>query len=289
MDMSGDYQEIDLRDIVNTLLKHKKAIAAVTAAAAIAALAASFALPKVFEIKTALEVGVIVAPGTQEALESSVQLQEKINNDVYGHIVRRELEIAEKDYPKIKVENLKDTAAIFISANSSNIDQTKTILAKINSLILTEHRQKLEIAKKEFEARIEIEERNIKRLQNKIESLGQEKTAIEGKILVLQALPITGRDAGTQFALFDNKEQLEKKVQEIEDTYQAVNSGQALINSLRRQIDQSKATAVIQEPSVSERAVSPRPLLNAVLAAVLGLFVAIFGVFIVEWWKGGKV
>ncbi len=280
-----EYEEIDLRELAEVLMRRKRVIFAVVLVAVVAALAVSFALPKNYEIRTALEIGTIVGSEARQALEDSVQLQEKIDNDVYGHIARRELEIAEQDYPKIKVDNLKDTNTIFVSTESSKTDEAQKIFEKINALILSEHEQKLEIAKKESEARIEIEKKNIERLQNKIASLDQEKNAIEGKILVLQTLPITNRDAGTQFALFDNKEQLENKIQEIEGIHQAINSSQAFINSLQMQIDQSKMTAIIQEPSVSERPVSPRPLLNAVLAAVLGLFVGIFGVLISEWWR----
>lgn len=282
-------EEVDLRELIQVLIRGKRVIFAVVLVAAIAALAINAILPKVYEVKTALEIGTIVTVDAQEALENSIQLQGKIDNDVYGYIARRELQISEYDYPKIKVNNLKDTNTIFISTQSPKIEDTKKIFSRINALILADHGQKLEIAKKEFKSRIEIEEKNIERLRNKIQSLEQEKTAIEGKIAVLQGLSIANRDVGTQFALFDNKEQLENKIQEIESTYQIINSDYVLINSLQRQIDQSKATVVIQEPSISEEPVSPRPLLYTGLAAMLGFFIGIFWVLISEWWNKGRI
>ncbi len=283
-----DSDEIDLRELAGVLMRRKKTIFGIVLAAVIGALVISIALPKAYEIKTALEIGVIVTPETNEAIESSVQLQEKIEKDVYGNIVRQELKISEQDYPKIKVENLKDTNAVFVSTRSSRVDEAKKIFQAINALILADHAQKLEVVKKKSETRIKIEEKNIERLQNKIQSLEREKNAVEGRVAVLQTLPITSRDAGTQFALFDNKEQFENKIQEIENTYQQINSSEAFINSLQTTINQSKMTEVIREPLASEKPVSPRPLLNAVLAAVLGLFVGIFGALIAEWWNNTK-
>ena len=155
-----EYEEIDLRELAEVLMRRKRVIFAVVLVAVVAALAVSFALPKNYEIRTALEIGTIVGSEARQALEDSVQLQEKIDNDVYGHIARRELEIAEQDYPKIKVDNLKDTNTIFVSTESSKTDEAQKIFEKINALILSEHEQKLEIAKKESEARIEIEKKN---------------------------------------------------------------------------------------------------------------------------------
>lgn len=276
--------EIDLRGLAEVLMRRKKMIFGIVLAAMIGASAVNFVSPKVYEIKTALEIGMIADSTASQTIEDSVQLQEKIDNDVYGYIARRELQISEYDYPKIKVNNLKDTNTIFISTQSSKIDEAKKIFEKINELILIDHMEKLEVAKKEFEARIEIEEKNIERLKNKTQSLEREKAAIENKIASLQAISFTNRDAGTQFALFDNQQQLENKIQEIETTYQQINSSDVLINSLHRQIDQSKMTEVIQEPLTSEEPVSPRVLLNMILAAIMGLFVAIFWVLIAEWW-----
>lgn len=286
--------EIDLRQVAETLMRRKKVIFGVALAALIAAFVVSLILPKTYEIKTALEIGEIVTSleigeivtsDTKEVIENPAQLQGKIEQDLYGPVVRQELDIGEQDYPKIKVDNLKDTNTIFISASSSRVDETKKIFEKVNESILNDHEGKLGIAKKESESRIEIEEKNIERLQNKIQSLEQEKTAIEGKIAVLQGLSIANRDAGIQFALFDNKEQLENKIQEVESLYQAINSSQAFINSLQRQIEQSKATAVIQEVSVSEKPVSPRPLFNVILATILGLFAGILWVLANDWWN----
>ena len=48
---------------------------------------------------------------------------------------------------------------------------------------------------------------------------------------------------------------------------------------------QIKDTAIVSGPVVSQAPVSPRILLNTVLAALLGFFFGIFWAFGAEWWK----
>lgn len=281
-------EEIDLRQLAEVLLRRKKLIFGITLAAAIVALVASFVLPKGYEIKTVLEIGTIDVSGAPETLESSAQLKEKIGYGVYSTIVCREMQISQREFPKIKVENSKDTNIIFFSTESTELEKTKIIFEKINELILAGHIQKFEVANKDLYVQIEIKKKDTERLQKKAQSLEREKLAIESKIASLQLLPITIRDTGTQFALYDNQQQLEDKIQEIENTYQGINSNEAVISSLQKRIEQSKMTKVIQAPLASENPVSSKMLLNTVLAAVLGFFFGIFWVLVAEWWNNSK-
>ena len=276
-----EYDEIDLMDYVKVLLKRKWLILAIFLSAAIVAEVFSFLMPKVYKIDTALEVG--QAAGVP--IEDPGQVVEKIKGDVYGIFVRGKLGIPEEKYPKIKTENLKDTRLISLAIESAEPQQAKNILEEINNLILAEQQEKIKVKKGLLENNIEVAKKDIERIKAKIGFLEEERKNLEAKIEALQKILPYQQDPGTQFALFDTKEKLEQKKQEIENRYLEINSLENQINSLQGQIEDIRPTQVIKSPTVSASPIKPRPLLNIVIAAVLGLFIGVFLAFFQEWWE----
>ena len=322
-----EYDEIDLMDYVKVLLKRKWLILAIFLGAAMVAGVFSFLMPKVYKIDTALEIG--QAAGVP--IEDPGQVVEKIKGDVYGIFAREKLGIPEKKYPKIKTENLKDTRLISLAIESAEPQQAKNILEEINNLILAEHQEKIKTKKELIEQDIKTTEEkiklvesdiektknktqpideDIKRIENKINNAEEEKSNLEAKVEALERVLVYEQTPGTQFALFDTKEKLANKKQEIEDLYLTINllrrskedldvqvnslktnieSLNAQINSLRASLDEIKPTQVVKSPTVSASPIKPRPLLNIVIAAVLGLFIGVFLAFFQEWWGKSKV
>ena len=322
-----EYDEIDLMDYVKVLLKRKWLILAIFLGAAMVVGVFSFLMPKVYKIDTALEIG--QAAGVP--IEDPGQVVEKIKGDVYGIFVRGKLGIPEEKYPKIKTENLKDTRLISLAIESAEPQQAKNILEGINNLILAEQQEKIKTKKELIEQDIktteekiklvesDIEktknktqpiEEDIKRIENKINNAEEEKSNLEAKVEALEKILVYEQTPGTQFALFDTKEKLANKKQEMEDLYLTINllrrskedldvqvnslktnieSLNAQINSLRASLDEIKPTQVVKSPTVSASPIKPRPLLNIVIAAVLGLFIGVFLAFFQEWWEKNKV
>ena len=346
-----EYEEIDLMDYVKVILKRKWLILVIFFGAAIAAGIFSFLMPKVYKIDTSLEVGQIAG----EAVEVPGQVVEKIKSDVYGIFVREKLQIPEEKYPKIKIENPKDTNLITLVIESAKPPESKNILEAINNLILAEHQEKIKTKKELIGQDIETTEDKIKlvesdiekttnkikitesdiektknkikplesdieRIENKIVFVEEEKENLEAKIDALQKVLPYQQDPGTQFALFDTKEKLANKKQEIEDLYSRINSLKidienlnlainslertkddynsqinslktnieslnAQINALRASLGEIKPTQAIKSPTVSESPIKPNKKLNIVIAAVLGLFVGVFLAFFQEWWE----
>ena len=225
-----EYEEIDLMDYVKVILKRKWLILAVFFGAAIVAGVFSFLMPKVYKIDTSLEVGQIAG----EAVEVPGQVVEKIKSDVYGIFVREKLQIPEEKYPKIKIENPKDTNLITLVIESAKPPESKNILEAINNLIIAEHQEKIKTKKeligqdiKTTEDKIKLVEsdiektknkiepinEDIKRIENKIANAEEEKTNLEAKVDALQKVLPYQQDPGTQFALFDTKEKLANKKQ----------------------------------------------------------------------------
>ena len=341
--------EINLMDYVKVILKRKRLILGLFFGAAIAAGVFSFILPKVYKIDTSLEIGQIAGA----VMESPGQVVEKIDGDVYGIFVREKLKIPEIEYPKIKVENPKNTRLVKVAIESSKPEKAKNILEEVNNLILDEHQEIIEIQKgllekniKTAEDKIKLVEADIQRIENKIKSTEEdiqttrnkikpvendierinikiagaeeEKESLEAKVSALQQQLIYEQTPGTQFALFDAKEKLANKKQEIEDLYLRINSLKrtiedynlqisslqrkmedynsqinsqkatienlnAQINSLRASLEEIRPTEVVKKPTISEQPVKPKKKLNIVIGGVLGLFIGVFLAFGKEW------
>ena len=293
-----EYEEIDLMDYVKVILHRKWLILGIFFGAVIIAGILSWYLPKVYKIDTFLEVGKI----TGEVIEVPGHVVEKINGDVYGNTVKGKLNISEENWPKITVENQKDTNLIIMEIDSTKPQQAKNILEVMNDLILTEHQEKIKSKKellenniKLLENDIEISKKDIERVKIKISSLEEERKNLEAKVDTLQKILPFQQDLGTQFALFDAKEKLEQKRQEIEDRYLEINSLenqtnslQNQINTLRDQIDNIINTAVIKVPTISTRPIRPRLVLNVIIAGILAIFIGVFLAFFQEWWEKNK-
>ena len=320
-------EEINLMDYIKVLLKRKWLILVVFLIAAIVAGAFSFFVaPKVYKIDTSLEIGGIDG----QIIEEPSQVLGKIEGDVYGIKVREKLGILEGEYPKIKSDNPKATNLISLGIESSNTEKTKNILKEINSLILAEHLEKIKTQKELIEKNIKTAEGKIKltesdigntrnkikpiegdiiRIENKIKYSEEEKENLEAKVEALEKVLVYEQTPGTQFALFDAKEKLANKKQEIEDLFLRINSLKqtkedleigvnslessieslnAQINSLRASLDNVRETKVVKAPTASGAPIKPRPLLNIVIAGVLGIFLGVFWAFGKEWWEKNK-
>ncbi len=327
--IQAEYDEIDLMDYVIVIFKSKWLIFGVFLVAVITAIVLSSVMTKVYKIDTSLEIGVTrkqVAAGLSNLIENPIQIKEKINSDIYGILIRERLG-TEGGYPKTKVGNPKNTSLIQIGIESSNIQRAKNILEEMNNLILAEHEEKIESAKKLIENniktiedkiqlvesdiektknKIEPIESNIERIENKIEHTKEEENNLEAKVEALEKVLVYEQTPGTQFALFDTKEKLANKKQEIESLYLQINSLEitkedldvkinslktniedlnAQINSFKASLDEIKPTKVIKTPTVSKNPIKPRKMLNITIAGVLGIFIGTFLALGKEWWQ----
>ncbi len=318
-----DADEINLMDYVMVILKRKWLVFGIFLIFIIVVGVFSYFTPKIYDIDTSLEIGKI----GKTIIEKPIQVVEKIENNVYKLSVIEKLGI-EGGYSKIKAEYIKNTDLVKIKAKSDNPELSKSILEEMNNLILAEHQEKIDTQKELIESNIEttqdkiqlvendierIEnkikplENDIERIENKIEYSEEEKENLEAKVEALEKVLVYEQTPGTQFALFDTKEKLASKKQEIEDLYSrinyltiniedlnlTVNSSETSIrdlntqiNSLRASLSSVKNTEVIKKPIIS--AIKQRFLLNVTIAGVLGLFVGVFLAFGKEWWQRSK-
>jgi capsular polysaccharide biosynthesis protein len=323
----SQYEEIDLIECIRVILKRKWLILILFLGAMAVAGGLSYSMPKVYKIDTSLEIGSIGG----ETIETPLQLAGDVGNDVYGDSVREKLNIPESEYPKIAVENPKDTNSVIMTIKSANPEESKNILGQINSLILEEYQTKIKIRQnaiekniKTIEAKIQLTEsdiektrnkfnqidEDIKRIQNKIGILEEGKENLEERIDALQKNPIYQQDPGLQVALFDLKDKLVNKEQEIENLYLANNSWRMTkedlevqinsfkkniedfnkeIDSLKTPLDGFLLTKIVKVPAISEKPIEPNISLNIAIAGILGLFLGVVLALFQEWWEKNKI
>lgn len=326
--------EIDLIDYVKVILKRKKTIFFwFLLLVLIAGIASFFVLPEVYRTSTSIEIGRLQKESgsdAEELVEDPNVLTSKIKEDVFGIQARKNMDLSESQWPEIKVENPEKTHLVELTIESSEKEKSKNVLEEINSLILASHKKIVDLEKDLIEKEIlkkenkisSIEEEisivknkiqplqsDIERLNNKIESTEEEKEALEDKVESLEQQLIYDQTPGTQYALFNAKQELANKENEIENLYLRINSSQRIIedynsqvNSLKRDIEdynfeieslkssleEIRETEVIKSPTVSENPVGPRKMLNLAIAGILGIFIGTFWAFGKEWWENSK-
>ncbi|HOX29965.1 MAG TPA: Wzz/FepE/Etk N-terminal domain-containing protein [Candidatus Paceibacterota bacterium] len=278
-----EYEEIDLREVVDFFIKNKRFILTSAVLFGVLAFIVSSALPKVYKIDSALEIGLVGEGETMAAIEDPVQLKDKIDKDIYGQAAREKLSISEKDFPKLKAQNTDKTRILYISTESSETERAKKVLEEINSIIIDNHQNRVDAAIKDYSNSIDTGKKNIERIKNKIASLEEERKILEGKVEVLEKISVQNQDLSIQYALLNAKENLESKKQEIDNQYLQVNALQQDINKLQIKIDESRPTVATMAPSVSEKPVAPRSMLNALIFSILGFGAGTIFLFFRGW------
>jgi uncharacterized protein involved in exopolysaccharide biosynthesis len=268
-----DY-EIDLADYVRVLLEGKWLILGVTVIAVAVAVGLSFVMPKIYKVETSLEMGRVgkeqAQPKVSNLVEEPSQLVEKISSGVYDTSLRETLGIAEADFPEMKAENPKDTALVSVWLESADPQRADDILDELNKLILADHEGEIKTIR-------ELLENDVSRLETKIASVEIEEEVLEAKVAGLQAVSVYNQTIDIQNALWEAKGALESKKQEVENLYSSINSS-------RRSLEDIEPTAVVKSPVVPSEPIRPRPLLNGIISAILGLFLGTLITFGREWW-----
>jgi len=125
---------------------------------------------------------------------------------------------------------------------------------------------------------IEIESNNAERAKSVLEEVNK-------LILADQDKKLNKMEAGAEGEMEEIQKEL--TLVETQKVYadQSISGLQLAISDLKQKLNTTKATEVVKPPTISEIPISPRPLLNIAIAAVLGLFLGIFVAFIKEWWE----
>jgi len=262
--------EIELIDYIKVILKRKNLILGITLGIVIGVGVLSFILPKTYKVDAIIEIGRIESFFP----ETPGQVLEKIKNKNYQKAIQKKLNISEKEFPKINIFNPKNTGLLIISITSKKPERAKEILENLGNLILKEHQSKFNIQKK-----ILLDDK--KRIEKKISFLKEKKKILEEKINYLRNLYQTNPSSENLLLLMESKKDLKNTKLEIENHY-------LKLNSINQKLNISQPTQIIKPPSIPELPTGPNPLLNIIIALILGFLSGSFLAFLCEWWEKEK-
>jgi uncharacterized protein involved in exopolysaccharide biosynthesis len=275
-----EMEEIDLIDILKVIYKRRKILFLITFLGLL--FGCLFYLLSFFFDLFPKEVSTILEIGHMEDFvpESPLQLAEKIKNDNYGEAIRTKLGILPQEYPDAKrawkVEAPKDTRLVVIKIKTKNPKQAKAILDELNQIVIKEHQEKFNLQKN-----VLVDDK--KRIEEKIKTLESERKILEDKVNYLISLQAKEPSLINQTLLTEARKELEAKKQDIQDQYLA-------LNDLLRKLEDYEPTKIIKEPSLPPKPAfsSNQMVLNGIIGLILGGFLGIFWIFLLEFWEKNK-
>jgi capsular polysaccharide biosynthesis protein len=293
-------EEIELIDIFRILWKRRKLILLGTLFLTIGAAGISLLLPKVYEVSTIIEPGIrpIADVNGQIVNEMPVvtpeALREGILGGAYDARIQKKLNIAPKDYPKIRVVTPKNTLLVKISIESSKPEQALAILNELVSLVGSDIQEKLESEKSKIGNEIKLTQIYDQSLVEKIKLVEKQTTAVTAKMQDLEKNRERSMASRTTDAmsvlLYSNEIQnqqiylngLQEKLKNLETEAQG---SSVRIDNLRLKLSLIKSTSLTKPPSIPDKPVKPKKPLIVALAFMVGLMGSMLLVFLLEYFE----
>jgi capsular polysaccharide biosynthesis protein len=251
-----------------------------------------------------------------------------INQATYNNLIATELSLDIKDFPKIKAENLKNTNLVRVSIKEKDVEKAKLILHSLCNHLKRKLDIHANFKKKGIDTQIKskekeklILERKIKAYKNKLNIIKQRKQEIEkemsdikNKIEELKKerrLILKKKDRSEFESLatlhYSNeiqhnsinyrilneslgKNKIEEEIinLEIEDKEMLINQIENELNDLNKRKSWIRYAQLTKEPTSSISPVSPKKLLNVLIAAPLGFIIFTILAFFFEYLEKQK-
>jgi LPS O-antigen subunit length determinant protein (WzzB/FepE family) len=197
----SEYEEIDLRDVTNTLIRRKKIIVFCAAAGLAAALVANAVLPRIYRAQTKIEVGSFEeSAGKTVPLADIAQLKDGIEQGVYGPG-------GESSCP-LKAVAATGSNIVAVTAECADPAAAKDAVSEVAQAIVAEHEGIIAARRQMIESRIENYRKNAEEIKSGLQyspdrSCSAEKYLAAGKLenLVLESEFALSRFNGTAVVL----------------------------------------------------------------------------------------
>jgi len=167
INQGGEYEEIDLRDLVNVLIKQRKTIVFSTIFATVVAFGVSLVMPKVYRAQMAFEVGAVDGA---VPVESITQVKDKIDQGIYTNLVKK---AGAAVYP-IKTANTAGSDIISLTVEGSDPQGAANFLTKVGELVITDHNKITASRRQVVQSQIEANRSYIESLRAEVKKPGKE-------------------------------------------------------------------------------------------------------------------
>jgi len=246
----SEYEEVDLRDVFNVLIRKKKIIVFCAAAGLAAALVANAVLPRVYRAQIKIEAGSFeeLAGKVEESVGKTIlladiaQLKDKIEQGAYG--------ANDKSSCTLKAAAASGSNVIAVTAECADPSAAKNLLSQVAQNIIAEHDKTIAARRQTIEDQVKNYQANAEEIKNSFQYSADRSCSTER---YLAASTLKNRIIELEFAL-----------------------------------SRLDGTAVVLAPTVSETPVKPNPGLNVSLGLVLGFFAGIFAALAKNWWSNAK-
>lgn len=261
--------EIDLRDLILVLWRHRWLITAVFVAAVFTAGVISFAMAPVYQVYTLIALGKYDSPiYTTQGPAREVILSDDFIRTVVDDL---KLDVPREEFRAFKntisVEPVEDTNMLKITIETKDRAEGRLILERIYELYLEQGRPHFERQKLLVAGQLETIQQNLVQVESNIALTNTLLTRIE-----------SAGGGGTVDQDF-RRSQLLESIQALEQQRLALLDRHL---DLQRELHSLETAQVVRSPYEPVYPVKPNKKLNVALAGVLGLMVGVFLAFGVE-------
>jgi len=266
-------EEIDLRELINVLLKRKWLIIGIFLIAVItAAIISYFVLPQTYSSSATFMIAQINGTPVYEASD----IESKIKSD---NIIQKVIDGLNLDTStgsvmnSIKIENTDRSKYIKITSQSDSSEKARDIVLSVIDQFIEENQEYYLERIRVLEEEKELLERQVAMERDKVDEA--EKLRLD--IIDSEGLSLTEKQIQINLLLNYSTEIREHYNDLVEQLY-----------TLEDHIINSNNFEIINYPSINDKPIKPNKKLNIAIAGVLGLFMGIFIAFFAEFWQSGK-
>ncbi|GAB6099412.1 hypothetical protein JCM16358_12910 [Halanaerocella petrolearia] len=265
-----EFVEIDLREYINVLLKHKNMIVGIfLISILISGVVSYFVLDPVYQSEALIKLGSSSGDYSNSQIAPSILTSlgylKQVNQELDLEFTLSELTKLKEEQLQVKmIDETKDL--IKITYNSKSARESKAV---INRLI----KQYQSDGLIEFEQNQKLKEEKLATVKAEIKNLETRTKEIESKLNDLTGTALSTADKVVLNNDLTGKLQAmnKLKISLRDQKYQLMNE----LNDMER-------IQVINEPIKPEEPIKPNKKLNIVIAAVLGLMIGVFVAFFME-------
>jgi uncharacterized protein involved in exopolysaccharide biosynthesis len=303
--------EIDLRELFKTLVKHKIKIVLITLAVTISAVIYALSAPKVYEAKAILKMGEYKTVNSNDkiVIANSAELSKELEIlyiDILKNKTDREAKIEKIEVPKNQKNFLE------ITANGSSNEAAEKELHNVVDYVQEKHKKILddvkslnEVKAKQVEGKLMLlKTKTLPSLQEKISRYKKDTTLYESNFLDVQNNLKKIKDSNPTLATMQINEQryLADIIIKLKDSLELFENEKNNIEvvEIEKLEEELRTLKVLMEPynykntevvgaiMTNDHPIKPKKSLIVAVAFVTGLILSIFFVFFLEFIRNEK-
>lgn len=303
--------EIDLRELFKTLVKHKIKIVLITLAVTISAVIYALSVPKVYEARAILRIGEYkTADSNDKVVVSDANVLSKELEILYIDILKN---VKDKEAKTEKIEvpkNQKNFLEIITDGSSNKAAEEE--LQKVVDYVQDKHKKVLDDVKNLNETKVKqiegkltlLKTKTLPALQEKIGRYKKDITSYEANFLYVQSNLKKIKDSSHTLAALQINEQryLADIIIRLKDLLESFETEKNNIEvvEIEKLEEELRALKVLMEPynyknteivgaiMTNEYPIKPKKSLIVAVAFVTGLILSIFFVFFLEFIRNEK-